>query len=372
MGVDIDVRVEGSRADELVAELAELWSWCPRTGRSRERKQVVATLDDDPATLDAAHAKGAIAGHELEGVAGRVTTALVVEAVEASKGELLMLRAAAVAHPVTGQCVILLGGPGAGKSAAARALGRYFAYVTDETVALTRTLHVLPFPKPLGLVVDGSQPRKAEHSPARLGLQPPPRALRPAAVLLLERHGEGFVPPVLEELPVDQAIAHIAAHTSYLASLERPLHLLADLVHAAGGAHRLSYREADDVVAIVQGFLNRPPSAMTAPAPEEEPTLDDLRVGPAARVGDRVRRRAFTDFYVEDGVGCVMVGGQVVALSLMATRILTLLDHSSATTEELTEVLLTEFGLPDAGDPVALVETQVADLVDVGVLEVAG
>jgi hypothetical protein len=320
-------------------------------------------------TIEVAPGVRAITGNDLREVTYRVTSAVVLEAIEAAKGELLMLRAAAVAHPVTGQCVILVGGAGAGKSAAARALSRYFAYVTDETVALTSSLDVLPFPKPLSLFVDESRTHKQQHSPARLGLQPPPASLRPAAVLLLERHEEGHVPPVLEDLPVEQAVAHLAGHASYLAELDRPLHRLADLVHAAGGVHRVAYREADDVVAIVQQFVNEPPSPATAPPCEPEPALDDLRHGPVVAGGETIRCRAFTDFYVEDGVGCVMVDDQVVAPSLMGTRILTLLGEGSATTAELAEVLLAEFGRPDSGDPVEIVEAQVADLVEVGVLE---
>jgi hypothetical protein len=331
---------------------------------------VLATLDDDPATLDVARGVGAITGDDLREVAGQVTTAVVVEAIEAAKGDLLMLRAAAVAHPVTGQCVILVGGPGAGKSAAARALSRWFAYVTDETVALTRDLDVLPFPKPLSLFVDESRTQKEQHSPARLGLRPPPPRLRPAAVLLLERHGTDHVPPVLEELPIEEAIAHVAGNTSYLALLDRPLHLLADLVHRAGGVHRVAYREADDVVAIVQRFLNDPPSPAFAPPPEHEPTIAELRSGPPDTNGARVRRRELVDLYVEDGVGCVMVDGNVIAVSMMATRILTLLGDGTATLAELAEALVAEFGQP-AGDPVEMVEPQVADLVEVGILEIS-
>ena len=132
----------------------------------------------------------------------------------------------------------------------------------------------------------------------------------------------------------------------------------------------MAYREADDVVAIVQRFLNDPPSPAIAPPPEHEPTIAELRSGPPDTNGARVRRRELVDLYVEDGVGCVMVDGNVIAVSMMATRILTLLGDGTATLAELAEALVAEFGQP-AGDPVEMVEPQVADLVDVGILEIS-
>ncbi len=66
-----------------------------------------------------------------------------------------------------------------------------------------------------------------------------------------------------------------------------------------------------------------------------------------------------------------MVDEHVVALSPMATRIVTLLGDDAATVEQLTEALVSEFGSPDSGDPVALVDKHVDDLVGVGVLELS-
>ena len=71
---------------------------------------------------------------------------------------------------------------------------------------------------------------------------------------------------------------------------------------------------------------------------------------------------------VSDGVGCVMLGETVVALSLLATRVLTLLGDGSASLDRLGEALLLELGEPESGDARSLVQTHVDDLVEVGVL----
>jgi hypothetical protein len=63
-----------------------------------------------------------------------------------------------------------------------------------------------------------------------------------------------------------------------------------------------------------------------------------------------------------------MLGETVVALSLLATRVLTLLGDGSASLDRLGEALVVELGEPEDGDVRSLVQTHVDDLVEVGVL----
>jgi hypothetical protein len=363
LGARVDVEVSGSGADEVADDLLRAWSRCnARRVADAEGSAVRVVVDADAATVDGAAAHGAIAGTSGAVVGDQVALAVTLKAIEANAGDLLMLRAAAVADPDTGRCVVLVGSAGSGRSTAARALARHFGYVTDDTVALTATLDLLPYCKP---VVD---PGHGLQSPDELGLREAPAALRPAAVLLLERHADGFVPPVLTELPTAEALAHLSGNASYLRALDKPLHRLAALVEEVGAVHRVDYREADDLVAITQELLNHPTPRRTEPEPPPEPTIVEL-LGPDT-TGDveRVRRNAFVDFHVSDGVGCVMLAETAVAVSFLATRILTLLGEGSASLDQLAEALLLEFGEPESGDARSLVQTNVDDLVEVGVL----
>ena len=366
LGTEVHIEVGGGRADAFADDLPRAWSRCgARRADDAGDRRVRVVVDDDPAVIDDAAAHGAIAGPDAAVVGHQVALAVTLQAIEANEGALVMLRAAAVADPDTGRCVVLVGPAGSGRSTAARTLGRHFGYVTDDIVALTAALDVLPYPKPLASTDD---PALGLHSPDDLGLREAPGDLRPAAVLLLERHTEGFVPPVLTELPTAEAIAHLSGHASYLRSLDNPLHRLAALVEEVGAVHRVDYREADDLVAVTQQLLNHPPTVDSEPGPAPEPTVVEL-LGPGADDGgERVRRAEFVDFHVSDGVGCVMLGETVVAVSLLATRILTLLGEGSATLDQLAEALLVEFGEPDSGDARTLVETHVDDLFQVGVL----
>lgn len=322
-------------------------------------------VDDDPAATEAAAAHGAIAGPSASVVGDQVALAVTLQAMEANEGNLLMLRAAAVADPETGRCVVLVGPAGSGRSTAARTLARYFGYVTDDTVAFTPTLDLLPYSKPL---VTSDDPEHGMQSPDDLGLREAPADLRPAAVLLLERRSEGFVPPVLTELTTAEAVAHLSGNASYLRSLDKPLHRLAALVAEVGAVHRVDYREADDLVAVTQQLLNHPTPTDVEPESEPEPTVVELLGPGTVDGGEGVRRSDFVDFHVSNGIGSVMLGETVVALSFLATRIVTLLGDGTATLDQLAEALLLEFGEPETGTARSLVETHVADLVEVGVL----
>lgn len=364
LGTDVHVEVSGAHADAVATGLLRAWSRCDaRRVDDVHGRSVRVVVDDDPAALEEAAAHGAIAGPSPAVVGDQVALAVTLQAIEASEGDLLMLRAAAVADPATGRTVVLVGPAGSGRSTAARTLARHFGYVTDDTVALTATLDLLAYPKPL---VTGDDP--ATQSPDDLGLREAPQTLRPAAVLLLERHTEGYVPPVLTELTTAEAVAHLSGNASYLRSLDKPLHRLAALVEEVGAVQRVDYREADDLVAVTQQLLNHPLPAEADEPEAPEPTITELLGRSTAGDGPSVRRADFVDFHVSDGAGTVMLGETVVALSYLATRVLTLLGDGPATLDELAEALLLELGEPEAGDARALVRTHVDDLVEVGVL----
>lgn len=373
-GLEVHIRIAGSRADELLEHVLATWEWCGAglvQGGSTSGLLVSALLDDDRAVIDAAAQRGEVAGNSVQAVGHRLTNAVTLAAIGAARGELLMLRAAAVAELETGRTVVLVGPAGAGKSTASRTLGRHFGYVTDETVALTRSLDVLPYPKPVPVFPDGQRWGRVQHSPAELGLARTRGALRPAGLLFLDRQ-DSPTPPVLTEVPTGEALAQLGGQTSFLGSLDRPLHFLADLVHATGGAHTVTYSDANDLVGVVSAMLADEDRTTSDGCDPRQATLAEAygdAIPPRTPEDTPIGCRSFTDFHIEDGVGSVMVDDRVTVLSPMATRILTLLGDGTATAKPLTEALLAEFGDPDDGDPLLLVDGLIADLIDAGLVE---
>ncbi len=192
-------------------------------------------------------------GRDLAEMLHLLSPSVTQRAIAAHQGELVMLHAAALADPDTGATAVLVAPSGTGKTTAARALGTRFAYLSDETSAITRAGVVLPYRKPLSIIEDG--PFKAQHSPSQLGLLTTDRECHLAALLVIEREPHHDGPPVVTRMDEVDAIAAIAAQTSYLPSLDRPLHRLAEVVGLAGGAHHVTYREAATLQAVLEELL---------------------------------------------------------------------------------------------------------------------
>lgn len=200
------------------------------------------------------NASNDVSGHHLEEVLHMLSPTVTQRAIASNRGKLVMLHAAALADAETGATAVLVAPSGTGKTTASRALGRRFAYLSDETAAITRDGIVLPYRKPLS-VLQGSNPLKSQHAPSELGLRMTDRECRVAALLVIERVMDHRNEPTVTPLnPVD-AIAAIAAQSSYLPSLERPLHRLAEVVEHAGGAHHVAYREAATLEDVLRRLL---------------------------------------------------------------------------------------------------------------------
>ena len=70
--------------------------------------------------------------------------------IAARAGELLMLHAGAVAHPVTGRALVFVAPGGTGKSTLTRRLGKRYGYLSDGTVGSSPdTLRIHPNPQPI-------------------------------------------------------------------------------------------------------------------------------------------------------------------------------------------------------------------------------
>ena len=254
LGARVDVVVGGVAAPELEKSIRVAWDRCLATEPlARPSAEIEVVLDSDPSVVAVARNRGAVAGADHEVVMSSLTSTLTLKAIELQHGRLLMLHACALADPDTGNAVVLVAPSGTGKTTAALTLGRELGYLTDETAAIGPDDVVVPYPKPLSLLVDG-QPPKRQTSPTDLGLLPVGPESRVVALALLDRADE-HVAPTVETVPVLEALAAIAEQSSAIHLLPRPLHLIADLLQRTGGLRRLRYRDVSDAAPLVHDLL---------------------------------------------------------------------------------------------------------------------
>ncbi|WP_159498946.1 ATP-binding protein [Microbacterium sp. 18062] len=221
--------------EKLSEAVRRVWSQAASTGTGSEPAAAVA-----PSSAGRAAA--------LEELSQRVT----LTAIEARRGRLWMVHAAGLAA-ADGRVVMLVGRSGSGKTTAARTLSRSMHYVTDETVGITADGEILPYRKPLSVIVDPSAPKAQLAPPAQVAR--PDRPLRLGAVVILDRRAELDTEPSATALAESEAIELLAAQTSYLSELPRPLETITTLLRRASGAHRVTYREATELPSLIEKLL---------------------------------------------------------------------------------------------------------------------
>lgn len=254
LGSRVDVVVSGSGAADLEKAILSTWDRCLAVDRTIPPVGAVkVVLDDDVDVIQRARARGAVAGDSRDSVTSWLTSTLTLKAIELQHGRLLMLHACALADPATGNAVVLVAPSGTGKTTAALTLGRELGYLTDETAAIGTGDVLIPYPKPLSLVVDAQQP-KQQTSPTDLGLLPAPRTSKVVALALLDRDG-GAATPTVETVPTLEALALLAEQSSALQLLPRPLHLVAELLGRTGGLRRIRYADVSQTRALVHDLL---------------------------------------------------------------------------------------------------------------------
>jgi hypothetical protein len=182
-----------------------------------------------------------------------LSQAVTRAAIDARAGELMMLHAAGICDSRTGASLALVAPSGTGKTTAAIALGQRWGYISDETVAFDRGLSIQMLPKPLSVVT--AHGFKRQISPDELGLSRPQGPLRLAGIMVLTRDPSLEQGAEVTAVRTAAALPLIAQHCSYLSRVERPLHVLADAFDAVGGVSLVRYREAADLLAIVEQTL---------------------------------------------------------------------------------------------------------------------
>ncbi len=286
---------------------------------------VIRSVEEEPVGA------GVLRPPELSDLPYAMSRAMTAASITRQRGELLMLHAAGLSTLDGSQALALVASSGMGKSTASRVLGRHFGYLSDETVAIDADLRVLPYPKPLSLIVAADAAhRKEEHSPDDLALGPTPRRAPLAALVILERD-EHVRRPTLTALDLVTGMVDVVAQSSSLNQLDHPLDRLARTVTVGGGPYRLTYAEIDDCRPLLTDLLAAAPEAPTLtwrhhPPPPERAHPADTALGtpaaPAELRGDALVCRApWTDAVEAGDEVLVLIGDRPFRVSGIGTTL---------------------------------------------------
>lgn len=248
-----------------------------------EPAQCAAVLDAWSGALDAqADAETVItvpAQPDTARLLAQLSQRVTREAIELRRGAGWMLHAAAVADD-TGAVVVLVGLSGAGKTTAVHALGREFAYLTDELVFLAHDGAVLPYRKPLSVIESGRGP-KSERAPEALGLdRPVPERLQVAAIVLLDRRTDAADAASVSVVDLGDALPELVAQSNYLDEMRAPLRTIKQLAESVGGVHRVRYREGSHLIPVVRDLLaNRATGPLGEAIPPPPEIVADIARG---------------------------------------------------------------------------------------------
>jgi len=276
-----------------------------------------------------------------------------------------MLHAAGLADE-NGHVVVLSAPSGTGKTTAARHLSQRYAYVSDETIAIGADGAVDPYRKPLSIIEAGSE-HKAQVALSSIdGGRALPAALRVVKIVVLDRSPDAPKQPLLEELDMAEALELLGPQTSYICDSDAPLQRIDAVLRATSGAVRLRYREVDSIDAIIDTLMRTAVTPVTPtyrriPAPvdvssrpgvyQRPEVVDELALD--ARTAVLRRRPTGGQVHVLDGIGPTLWA---------AAHGLTL--------DEIVAAVVAEHGEPGTGDPRAIVNAALQELVDDGLLQV--
>jgi energy-coupling factor transporter ATP-binding protein EcfA2 len=327
LGSLIEVTIVG--LDEAqTREVEQSWQWCLAAGddalQAPATRLVFSVGDASPVGDSRSYRDFETFASDL---AGFVTRA----AIDAADSKWMLVHAAAIAHPQTGEVIAFIGASGAGKSTLAKALAADYVYVTDETLAVDlATGEVLAYPKPISMFSNGPGSPKKQVGPAQLGFEQAAQPLRLRQVFLLDRQIEPAGMPQTKSITTLRAVEKLVPQVSYLPRRANPISDMVRLAEWGSGIEVLTYSEAADLVAFVE---------IQFEAGKSEPQLDKqsawVRTGPNAAMtsGEEV---------------ILLVDGRVVALEGIAAAIW--LGHSRGDSAiEVIDQLVRDYGSPLTG-----------------------
>lgn len=258
--VTVALVFDDSISDDFFQEVCEKWeSLAPQIIEEHAEKWVVEqpentvwiasdTANPPQEVIHALHVSHEDAAHE------RLTVEVTLRMLEQLAGELHLFHAAALGEPQSHHAMILIGPSGRGKTTAAKFLGQHFTYLSDETAVVQHDGTVRPYPKPLSVITAFEQP-KQQIDPAKIGLQTvavTDFSYSLHHVILLDRQPERTATPVLERVHLADALLEIVQQTSGLLRSENGAVNLIELLQRCGGALRLSYRDVEDTLPLLQ------------------------------------------------------------------------------------------------------------------------
>lgn len=308
---------------------------------------------------------------EFAEVMERLSQRVTVEAITARRADLWMLHAAGLALP-DGRVLVLVGPSGRGKTTASRALGGALGYVSDETVAIDRDGRVWPYRKPLSIIETAGRP-KVQRAPSTLGMAPLPGApLRLAGIVLLDRRPDAGDTPVVQAIDLGDALEELVAQSSFLPLLDHPLRTMAAHVAAVGGVHRVRYREAGTLSAIVDRLVATPEERPGGRMPErsEDVPSPSRRSNPDTPSWYRVDVLDQVTLDDPDRIALLQVDERGEGTVRMLAGIAPTLWRaaSGASRDHLVAACLAAHGAPEGQDAGALVDAAVADLAAAGLI----
>ena len=259
IGAQVDVRLGGSRGDELRDHHTTAWSRCLTSVEGPEGEPLSLFLHDSDQDEDEVTERHetTLGSSDLEMLLTRTTQAVTTSLIGAQAGRLLMFHAGAVSHPVTGRSLVFIAEGGTGKTTLSRLLGEHYGYLSDETVAIDATNRILPYPKPLSVRTDRGGV-KHELGPDQLGLNTPVADPTVARLILLDRYEDHTGAPEVSDLDLFDAIPALAPQTSSLHAMDRGLHRCADMIADTGPVLRVVYQEASSLLPLVADLIGAP------------------------------------------------------------------------------------------------------------------
>ena len=252
----------------------------------------------------------------FEGLAEAVTSEVTVAAILERAGELTMLHACGVADP-DGAVIALVAKSGTGKTTASSQLARTFGYITDETVAIHADGTVLPYPKPLSVKQAVHGAAKLQVGPDELGLRVAPDYPRIRAIALLDRVAGGdYRLPVIEPVPLVEAVLALIPDTSSQAAVVQPLQSLCRLIDSVGGVFRVRYSEAVDLEACLAPLFLSDLEKRSGAVREWSPALVESAAQPGDQIGAHSRASTPVGWLQRtEAVDAVEIGDDVLVLT---------------------------------------------------------